>query len=119
MIEIKEVEAKSILVKSNLPDSDYVINPYTGCEFGCHYCYASFMCRYIDKDISEWGNFVHVKINAIELLDKKLCTFKTPNATIFSARSQIPIKALKPNINLPEIYYKCSLHMIIPAEYPS
>lgn len=28
---IKEKEVKSILTKSNLPDSDYSVNPYVGC----------------------------------------------------------------------------------------
>jgi len=31
MLKIKEIKTKSIIVKSALPDSDYVINPYTGC----------------------------------------------------------------------------------------
>ena len=40
-IEIRE--AKSIITKSNIPAIDYVINPYTGCQHGCIYCYAEFM----------------------------------------------------------------------------
>ena len=41
-MKIREIAAKTILVPSGLPDADYVVNPYTGCEFGCLYCYASF-----------------------------------------------------------------------------
>lgn len=76
-LDIKETPAKSILTKSNLPDCDYVVNPYTGCRFGCTYCYASFMSRYVGKDIKDWGNFVYIKTNAPELLEKEIK--KIPN----------------------------------------
>lgn len=71
-MKITEVEAKSIIVPSKLPDQDYVINPYTGCQFGCLYCYATFMGRYVNESRSDWGNYVYVKLNAVELVRKQL-----------------------------------------------
>lgn len=72
--EIKEIQAKSILSKTTLKDADfdYSINPYTGCRFGCVYCYASFMSRFVGKNVSDWGNFVFAKVNAPELLEKEI-----------------------------------------------
>ena len=78
---IKEVECKSIIVKSKLPDADYVVNPYTGCEFGCHYCYASFMGRFADESIENWGNYVHVKVNAVEVFERDFRRLQRSGAT--------------------------------------
>ena len=71
-VQIKTLQSKSILTPSKLPDADYVINPYTGCRFGCTYCYASFMGRYVGKDIRDWGDYVFIKENAPELLKEDL-----------------------------------------------
>lgn len=57
---IKDVEVKGIMTKSNLPVSDYSVNPYTGCQHGCKYCYASFMKRFSNHP-EAWGEFVDVK----------------------------------------------------------
>lgn len=64
---IKETKAVSIITKSNLPDADYVINPYVGCSHGCIYCYARFMKRFTGHS-EEWCQFVDVKINAPDLI---------------------------------------------------
>ena len=45
LMKVKETAAKTVLVRSKLPDAEYVVNPYTGCELGCQYCYASFTGR--------------------------------------------------------------------------
>src|SRR3989338_5149630 len=75
-MEVKEIQTKSILTLSKLPDTDYVINPYVGCRFGCTYCYASFMGRFVSKQINDWGEYVYAKINAPELLRNELRKLK-------------------------------------------
>lgn len=57
---IKEINIKNILTKSNLPVSDYSVNPYVGCSHSCKYCYASFMKRFTNHP-EPWGTFVDVK----------------------------------------------------------
>lgn len=66
-MRLAETEAKSIITASKLPDADYVINPFTGCIFGCHYCYASFMGRNVGETREAWGEYVYVKTNAVDL----------------------------------------------------
>ena len=57
---IKEIKTNDYLTKSNLPSSDYVINPYVGCTHGCKYCYASFMKHFTGHD-EKWGEFIDIK----------------------------------------------------------
>jgi len=72
---LKEIKVKSIIVKSNLPEGDFVINPYVGCQHGCIYCYARFMKRFTGHT-EPWGGFVDVKINAPDLIPKKTNEFR-------------------------------------------
>jgi len=54
-------KTKTIITKSNIPSIDYVINPYTGCQHGCIYCYAEFMIRFSGHKGEKWGEFLDVK----------------------------------------------------------
>jgi len=60
-VKIDFREAKSIITKSNIPSIDYVINPYTGCQHGCIYCYAEFMIRFTGHKGDKWGQFLDIK----------------------------------------------------------
>ncbi len=60
-MKIEFREAKSIITKSNIPSIDYVINPYTGCQHGCIYCYAEFMIRFTGHKGDKWGQFLDIK----------------------------------------------------------
>lgn len=57
---IREIEAKSIITKTDIPVCDYAVNPYVGCTHGCKYCYASFMKRFTNHS-EPWGTFLDVK----------------------------------------------------------
>ncbi len=75
-MEIKEIVVNDYLTKSNLPSSDYVINPYVGCSHGCRYCYASFMRRFTGHK-ENWGDFIDIKkcnkkINLKKISEKKV-----------------------------------------------
>ena len=70
MLEVKEIRAKSVLNKSKI--FDYCVNPYTGCQIGCRYCYARLFMRRYSGHKEAWGEFVDVKMNAPEVLKKQL-----------------------------------------------
>ena len=66
---VREVQARSVLSKSQV--YDWVVNPYTGCQHACAYCYARFMKRFTGHG-EPWGEFVDVKVNAPDLLQREV-----------------------------------------------
>lgn len=50
----------------------WTINPYRGCEFGCHYCYARYTHEYMELDTSAFESRIFVKQNAAALLARDL-----------------------------------------------
>lgn len=69
---VVEQRARSIIVPTKLPDTDWVVNPYTGCQFGCGYCYASYMGRSVGEPVGRWGDYLYAKINAPDLARAQL-----------------------------------------------
>ena len=59
-LQIKKIQVNGVMTKSNLPVSDYSVNPYVGCSHACKYCYASFMKRFTGH-LELWGTFLDVK----------------------------------------------------------
>ena len=74
MLIVKEIQAKSILNKSKI--FDYCVNPYTGCQIGCPYCYARLFMRRYSGHEEAWGEFVDIKVNAAEVLRRQLVRAK-------------------------------------------
>lgn len=87
-MEIIQKEAKSILTPQHsgfLAAGPYpfthALSGYVGCGFGqttCGlYCYAQFLPSWSFNGLNaEWGQAVHIKTNAAELLDKALSKMK-------------------------------------------
>ena len=74
---VNRVKTTDYLTKSNLPASDYVINPYVGCLHGCKYCYACFMKRFTGHT-EPWGTFIDIKD-----CDKPIDPRKIQGKTVF------------------------------------
>lgn len=86
-MQFKEVQTKDYLTKSNLPYTDYVINPYGGCTHACKYCYASFMKRFTGHT-EEWGSFLDIK-----RCDKPIRAKKLTGKTVFLSSVTDPYNA--------------------------
>jgi DNA repair photolyase len=74
-VKIAEVKCRNALVRSKIDGMDYALNPYTGCQHGCVYCYAEFMKKYTNHR-EDWGKFVDVKINIAERLREQVKKIK-------------------------------------------
>jgi len=92
---LREIHARSILVKSQV--FDYVVNPYTGCQHRCVYCYARFMRRFTGHK-EPWGEFVDVKINAPALLRREVA--KKPSGRVWVSGVCDPYQPLESKYEL-------------------
>lgn len=82
-MKISEVKCKQALSHCGIKDFSYSMNPYVGCPHNCVYCYARFMLRFKPKG-TKWGEFVDVKINFPEALQKQIGTLKPGKVMISS-----------------------------------
>ncbi|MFS0838521.1 radical SAM protein [Paenibacillus sp. 1P03SA] len=71
------------------------LNPYTGCSFGCSYCYVRKMPVSTFRG-AEWGTWVDIKQDAAELLRKELRRAKAKGpVTIFMSSSTDPYQPVE------------------------
>ena len=70
---VENAPAREILTRATgfMDAYDYTLNPYSGCAFGCAYCYAAFFSRDAESRDS-WGRWVKVKANGAEILKRRL-----------------------------------------------
>ena len=80
---------------------DFTLNPYSGCSFGCTYCYAAFFSKSTEEK-DNWGEWVRFKSNAVNLLSKRLN--RTPDfideKTIYMSSVTDPYQPIERKIKL-------------------
>lgn len=96
-IEIQYKTPKTLLNKGTgyLNGYSHSLNPYTGCTYGCSYCYVrqmpvSLFCQ------EEWGTWVDVKQEAATILRKELLKAKSKGpVSIFMSSSTDPYQPIE------------------------
>ncbi len=65
------IQSRQILTRATgfMDSYNFTLNPYSGCSFGCSYCYAAFF-NYDKSKEQTWGEWVTVKENAVTLMQK-------------------------------------------------
>lgn len=107
---VREIEAKSILNPSKI--HDYCVNPYTGCQVGCVYCYAALFMRRYSGHSEPWGAFVDVKVNSPALLARQIV--KARRGTIWIASVCDPYQPLEERYTLT----RRSLEVLAGRDFP-
>jgi len=110
MVTVREIMAKSVLNRSKI--FDYCLNPYTGCEINCRYCYARLFMRRYSGHTEAWGEFVDPKINAPDVLKKQLD--KAKKGTVWISSVCDPYQPLETGY---ELTRRC-LKELVKKQYP-
>ena len=74
-VEYRSLPSRSILNRCANPHMPFrwTVNPYRGCEIGCHYCYAAYTHKYLGiEDPSRFDSLIFSKEQAKELLHREL-----------------------------------------------
>jgi DNA repair photolyase len=88
---------KTLLNKGTgfLSGYSHSLNPYTGCSFGCSYCYVRQMPVSLFR-AAEWGTWVDIKQDAADVFRKELRRAKSKGkVTIFMSSSTDPYQPVE------------------------
>jgi DNA repair photolyase len=98
--EVTYKNASSILTEAKgfMASYDYTLNPYSGCSFGCAYCYAAFFSR-TEEQRKNWGYWVNVKENALQLL-VKFRKKSLRDKTLYMSSVTDPYQPIEKELNL-------------------
>jgi DNA repair photolyase len=97
VVEYSQIICRTALSPSRLPGLQYSLNPYSGCEHGCLYCYSRSIFR--DRQLAkDWGKFVRTKNNVAEVLAGELK--RKPRGTIGLSTVTDPYQPLESKAKL-------------------
>jgi DNA repair photolyase len=96
---IEYADTASILTRATgfMAAYDYTLNPYSGCSYGCTYCYAAFFARTPERRDS-WGAWVQVKQNAVERLRRTRADLE--GATVYMSSVTDPYQPIERRLGL-------------------
>lgn len=109
-ITYREITCKTAMSKSSLPGLDYSLNPYTGCEHACNYCYAPSTLHYSGTE--PWGSFVQAKMNIPVILEKEARKYKPGIVGISTVTD--PYQPLEKKLRLT----RSCLEVLLAKDYP-
>lgn len=95
--ELRYTAPKTLLNKGTgfLSGYSHSLNPYTGCTFGCSYCYVRQMPVSLFRD-ADWGQWVDIKRDAAAIVSKQLERAKKKGpVTIFMSSSTDPYQPIE------------------------
>lgn len=119
MTEFTQVKIKQILNPTSIDLGEYVINPFLGCEFSCLYCYVRSN-RVVSRKNKPWGEYVDIRVNAGELLEKEI-VLKRPKTVLLGSTTECfqPIERRYGLTRLIlEILHKHKIHYVILTRSP-
>ena len=104
-----------------LPEMDYSINPYFGCEIGCRYCYSIYYFK-VKKIGWRWGGYVEAKVYLPRILSRGLNRFKR-DAVIGIGTYSDPYQPWEAKLKLTRriiriLRRRPDLHLSIQTRYP-
>jgi DNA repair photolyase len=115
-VALKMIQVKSI-VTAQAPNGgmpfEVTINPYRGCQFGCSYCYAS---KFVHDDAAKkaaWGDWVEIKENAVDALQRE--SHKLYGKHIFFSSATDPYQPIELKLGLTRALLEVIL-MAYPAQ---
>jgi DNA repair photolyase len=98
-LDVFQAEARSILSRASgyIAAFDFTLNAYSGCQFGCQYCYAAAFARSRQR-MEEWGRWVVVKQNAAELLSRE--ARRLPGRSVYMSSVTDPYQPIERQLGL-------------------
>lgn len=96
---IEPSDSRSILTRASgfMSDYDFTFNPYTGCSYGCTYCYAAFFAPDVRLQ-ANWGNWVRVKTDAVEVIRRMRTDLR--GKTVYMSSVTDPYQPIERRLNL-------------------
>ncbi len=107
--------------KTPLPETDYSINPYFGCEAGCRYCYSIYYFK-VRSVGYEWGSYIEAKTYLPREISRKLHRFEK-GAVIAIGTYIDPYQPWEARLKLTRrilrvLRWRKDLHISIQTRYP-